>query len=375
MASRRDFYEVLGVERQASEDEIKKAYRRLALKFHPDRNPGNREAEERFKEATEAYEVLRDPESRARYDRFGHAGVGAAAGGAGGGFSTAHTDFDLSDALRAFMRDFGGFGDFFGEADVEADAARAARGADIQVRLPLSLEEIAQGAEKKLKIKIAESCARCRGEGAEPGTRRVACATCRGAGQIRRVTKSFLGQFVNVSVCPTCRGEGTRVEKPCSQCGGEGRVAAQTVVSVKVPAGVAAGNYIPLRGRGNAGRRGGPSGDILVVVDEEKHPRFQRHGDDLHTDLLVSYPTLVLGGEVEVPALVGRTKMEVPPGTAAGKAFRLRGKGLPHLRGGGSGDLIVRIGVYVPARVKREDRRALEDLGRLDSFRPESREG
>ncbi len=379
MPSRRDYYEILGIERTAGEEEIKKAYRKLAFESHPDRNQGDKKAEERFKEATEAYEVLRDAERRAQYDRFGHAAVGAApggfGGGGGGGAQTFH-DFDLSDALRAFMRDFGGFGDMFGAGtDDERGRGHAARGADIHVRLPLTLAEVAQGAEKRLKVKVNESCSRCHGEGAEPGTRRTTCATCHGAGQVRRVARSVLGQFVNVSVCPTCGGDGSRTENPCKQCAGEGRVPSQTVVSVKVPAGVSSGNYIPLRGKGHAGRRGGPAGDILVIIEEEKDPRFERSGDDLHTDLLVSYPIAVLGGEVEVPTLLGRVKMEVPAGTPAGKAFRVRGKGLPRLRGGGAGDLIVRVGIFVPARVKREERKVLEDLGRLDGFRPDGSRG
>ena len=378
MASKRDYYEILGVARGATEDDIKKAYRKLALKHHPDRNPGDKDAEEKFKEATEAYENLRDDERRAKYDRFGHAGVGAGAGAGGpggagpGGFGGEFHEFDLSEALRTFMRDFGAFGDLFGESS-GARGERAGRGADVQVRLPLSLEEIAQGVEKRIKIKVHERCARCGGDGAEPGTRRTTCPTCRGTGQVRHVSRSLFGQFVNVSVCPSCRGAGDRAERPCTQCGGEGRVPGQAQVSVKIPPGVASGNYIPLRGRGNAGRLGGPAGDVLVFIEEERHPRFQRHGDDLQTDLVVSYPVAVLGGEAEVVTLTGRVKMEIPHGTAAGKIFRLRGKGIPRLHGGGSGDLIVRVGIHVPTRLTREDRRALEELARLDSFRPEAR--
>jgi molecular chaperone DnaJ len=375
MAHKRDYYEVLGVARGATEDEIKKAYRKLALQHHPDRNPGDKDAEEKFKEATEAYEVLRDAERRGVYDRLGHAGVGAGAGpgGAGaGGFGAEFHEFDLSEALRAFMRDFGGIGDLFGEG-MGAREGRSGRGADIQVRLPLTLEEVAQGVEKRIKVKVQERCTRCGGDGADPGSRRTSCPTCRGTGQVRHVSRSLFGQFVNVSVCPTCGGAGSRVERPCSQCAGEGRVAGQSQVSVKIPPGVASGNYIPLRGRGNAGRAGGPAGDILVYIEEEKHPRFERHGDDLLTELVVSYPVAVLGGEAEVGTLTGRVKMEIPPGTVAGKIFRLRGKGVPRLRGGGAGDLIVRVGIHVPKRLKREDRKALEDLARLDAFRPEAR--
>ena len=370
MAQKRDYYEVLGVAKTATDDDIKKSYRKLALKHHPDKNPGDAKAGERFKEATEAYEVLRDPERRSRYDRFGHAGVDPAAAGAGG-FGGFGQEFDLSDALRAFMRDFGGFGDFFGEGGGERGAPR---GSDIQVRLPLTLEEIAQGVEKKLKLNVLTACERCTGSGAEQGSGRKTCPTCNGAGQVRRVSRSFLGQFVNVSVCSACRGEGSLVEKPCRTCGGEGRVQGQSVVSVKIPAGVAAGNYLTLRERGNAGPRSGRAGDLIVLIEEKPDPRFERHGDDLYTEVTVSFADAVLGSEVMVPSLLGRVKMEIPAGTQSGKTFRVRGKGLPHVRGGGEGDLIVRVSIFVPKRIKREERKVLEELSRLESFRPQSEE-
>jgi molecular chaperone DnaJ len=369
MAQKRDYYEVLGVARDASEDDIKKAYRKLALKYHPDRNPGDKSAEDRFKEATEAYEVLRDPARRGRYDQFGHAGVDPAAAG-GGGFGGHAPDFDISDALRAFMRDFGGFDDLFGDAG-ESRRGGSARGSDLQLRLPLTLAEIAEGVEKRLKVAVLVACERCSGSGGEPGSARKTCPTCGGAGQVRRVTRSFLGQFVNVSACSACGGEGELIDKPCRQCAGDGRVSAQTTVNVKIPAGVASGNYIPLRGKGNAGRRGGGAGDLMVVIEEQPDPRFERHGDDLHTEVPIAFADAVLGGEVFVPSLSGRVKMEVPAGTPAGKVFRIRGRGLPRLRGSGSGDLIVRTTIFVPKRVKREERKALEDLSRLEGFRPE----
>jgi len=370
MAQKRDYYDVLGVGKTASDDEIKKAYRKLAFENHPDRNPGDKGAEERFKEATEAYEVLRDPERRKRFDSFGHAGVDPAAAGAGG-FRGYGQEFDLSDALRAFMRDFGGFGDFFGEGGGERDTPR---GSDLQIRLPLTLEEIAQGVEKKLKVNVAGPCDRCSGSGAEPGSSRKTCATCHGAGQVRRVSRSFLGQFVNVTVCPTCHGDGATLDKPCRSCAGEGRVQAPQTVSVKIPPGVSAGNYITLRERGNAGRRGGRPGDLIVLIEEKPHPRFERHGDDLHTELDVSFADAVLGAEVIVPSLGGRVKMEIPAGTPSAKTFRVRGKGLPRLRGGGTGDLIVTVVVFVPKKIRREDRKVLEELSRLESFRPVSEE-
>ncbi len=372
MAQKRDYYEVLGVAKSATDDEIKKAYRKLAFENHPDRNPGDKPAEERFKQATEAYEVLRDSERRGRYDSFGHAGVDPSAAAGAGGFRGHSQEFDLSDALRAFMRDFGGFGDLFGEGGGGERAAP--RGSDLQIRLPLTLEEIALGVEKKLKLTALAACEKCSGSGAEAGSSRKTCATCQGAGQVRRVSRSILGQFVNVTVCPTCQGEGATIEKPCRTCAGEGRVQTQQNVSVKIPAGVSEGNYITLRERGNAGRRGGRTGDLIVLLEEKPDPRFERHGDDLHTQLQVAFADAVLGAEVIVPSLAGRVKMEIPAGTPSAKTFRVRGKGLPRLRGGGTGDLIVTVTVYVPKKIKREERKVLEELSRLESFRPVSEE-
>ncbi|RPJ40226.1 MAG: molecular chaperone DnaJ [Candidatus Latescibacterota bacterium] len=369
--TKRDYYEVLEIERGATADEIKKAYRKLALRFHPDRNQGDKEAEERFKEATEAYEILRDPDKRARYDQLGHAGLEGAFGAHG--FGGGATPFDLSDALRAFMRDFGGgsFGDLFGFGEERGGGRRGpARGRDVQIRLPLTLEEVAAGVEKKLKLRLAVRCGACQGSGAAPGTKPKACPGCGGTGEVRHVQRSFLGQFVNVAPCAACAGEGMVIEAPCSACRGEGRVEKQETVSVRIPAGVASGNYIPLRGKGSVGRRGGPPGDLIVLIDEEPNETFERHGDDIVCDLVLTFDQAVLGGSVEVPSLDGKVKMNVPGGTPAGKIFRLRGKGIARLRGSGRGDQLVRVTIHVPKKPSREEKSALQEMRDKGLFRP-----
>lgn len=323
--TKRDYYEVLGVNRDASEEEIKKAYRKLALECHPDRNPGNKQAEERFKECTEAYEILRDPQKRSRYDQFGHAGLREAAGFEGFDFTT----FDLSDALRAFMRDFGGFGSVFDEffgTNTRQTRRGYHKGQDLQIRLKLSLEEIATGVEKKIKLKRLQKCDQCNGSGAEKGTSKSMCPKCEGTGQIRRVSRSLLGQFVNVSPCNYCDGEGMVIDKPCPVCRGEGRVEGVSNISVKIPPGVTTGNYIPIRGAGNAGPRGGPSGDVIVLIEEEEHPVFIRHGDDIVHEMLISFTQAALGDEITVPTLDGNVNLKIPSGTQPGKIFRLREK-------------------------------------------------
>ncbi len=368
--AKRDYYEVLAVARGASEDEIKKAYRKVAMQFHPDRNPGDKDAEGRFKEATEAYEVLREAGKRARYDQFGHAGVGSAASGQGG--PQDFSGFDLADALRAFMRDFGGqgagFEDFFGAAGAGGGGGHGpGRGDDLQVRLPLTLEEISAGVEKKIRVKHLKACAACEGRGGRGETR---CTQCQGRGQVRRVQQTMFGQFANVSACPRCEGEGSVVTDSCRTCGGDGRVSETETVTVKVPPGVASGNYIPLRRLGDAGRRGGPAGDLIVLIEEKDHDVFERHGDDLVVDVPVSFVTLALGGKLDVPLLGGAAHhLDVGAGTASGHATRLRGKGLPGLRGG-RGDLLVRLMVWVPAKLAGSERKLLEELRRGEGLKP-----
>jgi molecular chaperone DnaJ len=360
---------VLGVPRGASEEDLKKAYRKLALQYHPDRNPGDKKAEERFKEVAEAYEVLRDPDKRRQYDQFGHAGPQPFAG-AGRGFE-GFAGFDLEDALRAFMRDFGGiggmggFGDLFGETRGRGGARGERRGHDLEIRLPLTLEEVAAGTEKKIKIRRYRPCSACGGSGARPGTSRKTCSLCGGSGQRRTVQRSILGQFISVTPCDRCGGEGSVIEAPCGECAGEGRVRLQEEIAIRVPEGVRTGNSIPLRGQGDAGPRGGPPGDLIVHIEEQEHPLFLRDGDDLVLELPISVSRAALGGKVEVPTLNGRAKVDVPAGIQSGQILRLRGKGLKSLRRSGSGNLLVRVVVHVPSKVSDRARRLLQELDEL----------
>jgi molecular chaperone DnaJ len=364
----RDYYEVLGVERTATSDEIKKAYRQLALKFHPDKNPGDKQAEERFKEVAQAYEVLSDPEKRSRYDRFGHAPQGAPGAPGGGGFEDM-AGFDLADALRAFMRDFGGGMGGFNEFDEEGQGPRRVRerrGNTLEIRLPLTLEEIATGTEKRVKVRHLRACKTCKGTGAKEGTSRKTCPKCNGSGQLRQVQRSIFGQLINVTVCDRCHGEGTIVENPCEVCGGEGRVKEQSEIVIKVPAGVSSGNFIPLPGMGDAGPRGGPSGDLIAHILEVAHPLFARDGDDLIVEVPISIARAGLGGKVEVPTLGGgRALVEIPAGTQSGRLLRLRGKGLKSLQRSGSGDLLVRVVVHTPAKLTERGKKLLQEFETL----------
>ncbi len=368
----RDYYEILGVARDADGDSIKKAYRKLALQHHPDRNEGSKQSEELFKEATEAYEILRDGDKRAAYDRYGHAGVKGAAG-AGQGFG----GFNFADALEVFMRDFGGFGfeDLFGGAGRRGGGrGNSRRGADVRVRLPLTLAEVAAGVHRSLKLQLTDRCDECGGSGAENGQPPVRCATCGGAGEVRRVQRSFLGQMVSVSPCPACGGEGQRIEHPCRECDGSGMRRAEKTIEVDMPAGVSSGDYITLRGAGNAGPRGGPPGDIMVVAEVEDDPRFIRDGADLVYDLAVTFSQAALGAELEVPTVAEPEKIRVPAGVQSGRTLRLRGKGLPQLQGTGRGDLIVRFTVWTPSDLTPEQETLFRRLGELEAAPPVSGE-
>jgi len=352
-----DFYAVLGVARNASDEEIKKAYRKLAMTYHPDRNGGSKEAEERFKEITEAYDVLRDPQKRAMYDRYGESGL---RGGAGG-----FHHVDLSEALGIFMRDFGAFAgldEMFGAAR-RGGSVRA--GADIKVTVSLTLSEVATGVDKGVTLKLLDPCDRCAGAGAEPGTKPRVCTTCAGSGEVRRAQRSFFGQFVSVAPCPTCKGEGQIVESPCKKCRGEGRVRGERTIQVQIPPGVASGQYMTLRGVGNAGTRGGQRGDVHVIFEVADDPRFERDGEDLYTEVLVTYPQLVLGGEVTVPTVDAAVTLQLPPSTQSGQVFHLRGRGLPRVNATGVGDLHVRVQLWTPDDVGGEERALLEQLMEL----------
>ncbi len=367
--NKRDYYEVLDVERSADEEEIKRAYRKLAMKYHPDRNPGDATAEEKFKEAVEAYEILKDPQKRQRYDQFGHAGVSGQGGfgSAGYGFE----GFDLSDALRAFMRDFGGFGgggfeDLFGGGGRRRDHNR---GRDLQVRLKLTLEEIASGVTKTLRVKRKAVCGECDGHGTAPGTRKQTCPQCKGAGQVRRMTRTLFGQMINVGTCDMCNGSGQVVSTPCPKCSGEGRVTDQATVEVKIPAGVAEANYIPIEGKGDAGRQGGPPGDLIVIIAEQEHEVFTRRDNDIICQIPISFTVAALGGAIEIPVIGGTEELNIPAGTQSGKVFRLRGKGIPYLRRNGSGDQLVQVQLWTPKKLSENDKRLLQELGKSDSFK------
>jgi molecular chaperone DnaJ len=363
-----DYYSTLGVARDASDDDIKKAYRKLAMQWHPDRNAGSKEAEERFKEVTEAYDVLRDAQKRAAYDRYGEAGLKG--GGMGGG---GYQHVDLSDALNIFMRDFG-LGDLFGGGAGGGRAAGPRGGQDVKLDLRLTMLEVATGVSKQVKLKLLQACARCEGAGAEPGTKAQRCSTCAGQGEVRRAQQSFFGQFVSVAPCPTCRGEGTSIPSPCKECKGEGRVRGEQTLDIKVPAGVATGQYMQMRGVGNVGVRGGPRGDVLVVFDVVEDERFERDGEDLYCEVLVTFPQVVLGDDIEVPGVTGPLELRVPAGTQSGQVFTLRGRGLPRVNASGVGDLHVRVHVWTPQDLDKETRKLVQQLAERTERPPEKRE-
>jgi len=370
--AKRDFYEVLGVQKNASDEDIKRAYRKLAMKYHPDKNPGDKDAEDHFKEATEAYEILKDPKKRSQFDQFGTAAFeGPGAGGFGGGFSG--QGFDISDALRAFMNDFGGdsfFSDLFGMGGGgrRRGARRGgggSRGNDLQVHLSLKLSEIATGVTKTLKVKRKDACTECKGTGSKSG-KRGTCQHCNGSGRIQHVSNSFFGQLVQESVCPVCRGEGQVVADPCSKCSGSGRQAVETTVSVDIPAGVSEGNYISVPGKGDLGQNGGSAGDLIVVIQEEADKFFERHGIDVVCSMDVTFSEAALGASKTIDTLDGKVSLKIPSGTQSEKIFRLRGKGLPVLHSSQRGDQLVRVQVKTPERLSREEKELFEKLAQLE---------
>lgn len=360
-----DFYSVLEVERTASDEDIKKAYRRLAMKYHPDRNSGSKEAEERFKSITEAYDVLRDPQKRAAYDRYGEAGLRG--GGAGPGFH----HVDLSEALSIFMRDFGlgGFEELFG-GGMGRSGGSVRTGADVRISVPLSLQEAATGVERTVVAKLLDTCDHCQGTGAEPGTRVETCPSCGGAGEVRRAQRSFFGQFLTVVPCPTCKGEGTIIQAPCKQCRGEGRVRGERELKIRIPAGVATGQYMTMRGAGNAGARGGQRGDVHVVFEVAEDPRFERDGEDLYTEVLVTYPQLVLGADITVPTVTSSVSLRIPPGTQSGQMFHLKSRGLPRVNSNGTGDLHVHVQLWTPDRLTEDEQRLIRELAEIQTAAP-----
>ncbi len=371
--AKRDYYEILGVSKNASQDDIKKSYRKIAMQYHPDRNPNNKQAEDKFKEAAEAYEVLSDADKRQRYDRFGHEGLRA-----GQDF---HGYTDIHDIFSSFGDIFGSafggsiFEDAFGNrgAKQRRQQHTGVPGADLKVHLKLTLEEISTGIEKKLKIKAFKTCELCGGSGARSNASRATCPSCHGSGEIRQVSRSVFGQFVNISTCDNCNGEGKIIKDLCPECRGEGRVLGEKTIKINIPVGVSEGNYIPLRHQGNAGKRGGPNGDILVIIEEEPHDIFVRQGNDIILDLLISFPEAALGADIEIPTLTGKAKLHIEQGTQSGKVLRMREKGLPQLNGYLRGDQLVRINVWTPTRLTQKDKEMLKELLSRDTMKP--REG
>ena len=358
-----DFYHTLGVARGASDAEIKLAYRKLAMTYHPDRNNGSKDSEEKFKSITEAYDVLREPDKRALYDRYGEAGL---RGGAAG-----FHHVDLSEALNIFMRDLGGlggFGDLFGGGGGRGSGPRS--GTDIKMAMPMTLVEVASGAEKTVTVRLLEPCDRCEGKGAEPGSSSVPCSTCRGSGEVRRAQRSFFGQVVSVAPCPSCSGEGTVISSPCKKCRGEGRIRGEKEILVRIPAGVSTGQYMTMRGVGNVGPRGGPRGDILVVFEVEEDPRFERDGEDLYTEVLVTYPQLALGANVDAPMVTGSVTVQVPAGTQSGQVFNIRGRGLPRINSSSCGDLHVRLQLWTPENLSDEESALIRRLSEVQNVPP-----
>lgn len=375
--TKRDYYEVLGVDRNATAEEIKKAYRKKAIQYHPDKNPGDKEAEEKFKEAAEAYDVLSNPDKRARYDRFGHEGLGGAAGG--GAYSASMEDI-LSNLSDLFGFDFSGrgssfggspFGDIFGMyGGNQRGGRRVNRGGDLRVTVKLTLNEIATGVEKKIKLTKYVPCEHCKGTGAKDGTAYTTCSTCKGSGRVTQVQRMVFGTSRMIVECPDCHGEGQRITTKCPYCNGEGVVRGEEVISVNIPAGVSEGMQMSLEGKGNAPRHGGENGDLLVVIKEEKHPEFERQGKDIIYHLMLDYPTAALGGKVEIPTLDGFARIKIDAGTQPGRTYALRGKGLPSISSPGIGSLIVRVTIYVPEKLGRDAKEKIKALEELSDVKP-----
>lgn len=364
MAEKRDYYEVLEVSKNASADEIKKAYRKKAIQFHPDKNPGNKEAEEKFKEAAEAYEILSDEQKRAQYDRFGHSAPGGFGGHTGGGFSMEDIFSQFGDIFGGHFGGFGGFGGSSGGRQVR-------RGQDLRVRVKLNLKEVAKGVEKKIKVNKYVACSHCKGNGAENGTAYTTCATCHGTGSVSRVANTIFGQMQTQSSCPTCQGEGTSITQKCGHCHGEGVKREDEVINIRIPAGVAEGMQLSMSGKGNAARRGGVNGDLLILVEEEEHPELIRDENDLVYNLLLSFPQASLGTSVDIPTVDGKAKVTIEPGTQPGKVLRLRNKGLPSVNGYGTGDLLINVSVYVPEKLSDSEKATIGGLENSPHFTPD----
>ena len=368
MSSKRDYYEVLGVSKSSSKDEIKKAYKKLALKYHPDRNKDNKDAEEKFKEIGEAYSVLSDDNKKARYDQFGHEGLSGAAGGGFGGFG----GFGFDDAESIFEQFFGGV--FGGGSSRRSRQSGPNPGSDLKIELTLTLEDIYEGVTKKIKLKKWDKCTGCHGSGARSSSSKRKCSNCNGTGEVKQVQRSLFGQFVNVTACPQCEGSGEVIVDKCPSCGGEGRIRKDEEVEVKIPPGVSDGQYLTMRGKGNIGRRGGSYGDLIIFMKEKDHKFFHRHGEDIYYDLKLSVSQAALGCDIEVPLVKGRIKVKIAPGTQPGKKLLIKGKGLPVLNGYGNGDMIIRINIWIPEKLSKDAKKLFEKLNELEDCKPKTAE-
>ena len=366
--AKRDFYEILGVGKSSSTDEIKKAYRKVAMQHHPDRNPGDKAAEEKFKEAAEAYEILSDADKKSQYDRYGHAGVSGNGRGAGTG------GMNMEDIFSQFGDVFGDdlFGNFFGGGSSRGRTSRSrgTRGSNLRVKIKLTYEEIAKGVTKNIKVKKHVGCSTCQGSGAKDKGSVQNCSTCGGSGQVRRVTNTFIGQMQTVTTCPTCSGEGTTITSKCSSCKGEGRIYGEETVAIDIPAGVQEGMQLNLSGKGNAGERGGMPGDLIILIEEELHKELQRDGLNVAFDLHITFTDAVFGTQIEVPTIDGRAKIKIPAGTQSGKIFRLKGKGFPAVNSYQKGDQLIHINVWTPQHLSNEEKASLERLSDSPNFKP-----
>ncbi len=369
MAEKRDFYDVLGVGKSANADEIKKAYRKAAIKYHPDKNPDNKEAEDKFKEAAEAYDVLSDDQKRARYDQYGHAGMGGAAGGGAGGYGGfGGGGFSMDDIFSNFGDIFGGHFSGGGRGGYSRGGERVNRGSDIRVKVKLTLQEIAEGVTKKLNITKMVTCDKCSGTGAKTSTSFATCHTCNGSGYVTRIENSFFGRIQTQGVCPTCNGTGKIITEKCDKCHGNGAIKGSEIVEIKIPAGVGEGMALNVSGKGNAAVHGGVNGDLQVMIEEEHNPELIRDGNDLIHNLNITVTMALLGGTVEIPTIDGRAKIKFSAGTHAGKVLRLNGKGLPDVNGYGRGDILVVVDITIPSNLNSEEKKLVEKLDKLPSF-------
>jgi molecular chaperone DnaJ len=374
--AKRDFYEILGVSKSASAEEIKKAYRKVAMQFHPDRNPGDAPAEEKFKEAAEAYEILSDVDKKSKYDRYGHAAFGP--GTSGGAHHGAGMNMD--DIFSNFGDIFGDdvFGSFFGGGGRSRGGgtrARGQRGSNLRIKLKLTYEEIAKGVTKNVKVKKHVTCTACAGSGAKDKNSVQNCGTCAGSGQVRKVTSTFLGQMQTVTICPTCNGEGTTITSKCGACKGDGRVYGEETIGIDIPAGVQEGMQLSMGGKGNAGARGGGPGDLIIQIEEEAHEELHRDGLNVAFDLHITFPDAVFGTNVEVPTIDGRAKIKIPAGTQSGKIFRLKGKGFPEVQGYHRGDQLINVNVWTPQSISADEKSSLEKMAESGNFKPNPAKG